>query len=321
MNLFAQLLRLHREGVPTEDFLTELARAALRHDPAFAREWLRCVGIPIPGEALVTVQSQVAIARLPGHEADSRIDIVLQVQHEKESDLIFVEAKVGAEEGRDQLKRYAEILATREGVRQRYLVYLTARHDPKLDPGIENVAFRVGRWHDFHRLLSRRKPNPLTLEILRFMESKGLSQGDRFSPTDIVALRNVGRVANLMYAILGDEVYRRMATMTGWTYPDSTQLKKLREHGGWTLEARWDVSNVGLTVGFLQPENDDPAAYPVAVVYFWVTRKAKDREALRTLMRQTCAAGEWRGKELDDAEAWFGMRLEKPMETVLAEAD
>ncbi len=321
MNLFTQLLRLHRDGVPTEDFLTELARAALRHDPTFARDWLQFVGIPVSGDALVSVQSQVAIARLPQHESDSRIDIILHVHHESGKDLIFVEAKVSAEEGRDQLKRYAEILADRADVRQRDLVYLTARHDPKLDPKIENVAFRLARWHDFHRLLGRKKPNPLTLEILRFMESKGLSQGDRFSPTDIVALRNVGRVANLMHAILGDEVYRRMAAMTGWTYPDSTQLKKLREHGGWTLEARWDVSNVGLTIGFLQPENDDPAAYPVAVVFFWVMPKARDREALRALMRQTCVAGDWKGKALDDAEAWFGIRLEKPMEAVLVEPD
>jgi hypothetical protein len=39
-------------------------------------------------------------------------------------------------------------------------------------------------------------------------------------------------------------------------------------------------------------------------------------------MRQTCAAGgEWKSKLLDDADAWFGIRLEKSMESVLGEAD
>jgi hypothetical protein len=100
------------------------------------------------------------------------------------------------------------------------------------------------------------------------MATQGLSQGDRFSPADVVALRNVGRIAHLIEAIMGDEVYEKMRKMTGWMYPNSNLERNLRQHGGWIYEARWDISNVGITVGFMQPENDDPAAYPMAVVMF-----------------------------------------------------
>lgn len=233
MSLFSRLLRLHVGRVPTEDFLTEVARAALQHDLSFARDWLQHLGIAVGREAIIAVKTQVTTTRLSIHQTGARGDLVLEITDGGITDVVFVESKVNSGEGYEQLKRYAEILADRKNIRRRHLIYLTALHDPKADPAVPTVAFVIARWHEFYRLLSRTKPNPLTREILQFMATQGLSQGDRFSPADIVALRHVGRIANLMEAILGEEVYDAMKKMTGWTYPHSNfQLRFWNTAGG-----------------------------------------------------------------------------------------
>lgn len=318
-NLFRQLLRLHRGGTPQEDFTTELARTALLQNRDFAMRWLRAVGVVVGGDAAIDVQTQVVVPRLEHHGTDSRIDLVIIVSHEAAIALVFVEAKVDAGEGDGQLERYAELLAARADVTARHLVYLTATFDPKPAPAVQGIRFHCARWHEFHRLLQKSKPSPLNVEILRFMESSGLSQGDRFSPSDLIALRSLQRITNLMDAVLRGEVYARMRELTGWTYPDSNLLKHLRNTGAWSWEARWDNAVVGLMVGFMQPDTDDPTAYPIAAVEFWVGPDAPARGALRHSIQQTCAVGEWKPRFLDGGDDRIGMRLEKPIETVLAE--
>lgn len=320
MHLFSQLLRLHKGASPTEDFLTELACAVLRHDAEFARTWLQHIGVSIPPLARLLVRSQISVGGLESHDSDSRVDIVVEIAADDFRDIVFVEAKVTAPEGFEQIRRYAEILSSEVcDVRYRYLIYLTANYDPKSDPGVPDVIFRQARWHEFHRLLSRSVQNPLSKEVLRFMESKGLSQGDRLTAADLVSLRNLKHLVNILEASLSGEVLRELKRLTGRTYLDTSLIKTMRNNGAWVLETRWDESQTGMSIGFVQPDSDDPGAFPIATVLFWVAPKSPHASALRKAIRG--AGGDWRPRGLDQSDAWFGMRIERPLEAFLPEPD
>lgn len=290
MSLFDQLLRLHIGARPEEDFFTEVVAGLARHDTEIMGIWLESVGVKGACGKIAEIVTQQRYETLveKGHSHDSIVDMVVRLidpADEVPSDLVFVESKVASGEGVSQLQRYADHLVRAQKSGRRWLVYVTRDYDPKLPPPVEGVVFLQARWHEYYRVLKGRARQPLRDETLRFMETHGMAQGNRFTPLDVLVMRNMKRVVGLMQAALNGEVLERMKSMSGGARPDSSLARILKEQGGWGLEwLSWKTS-CGLQVGFTQPESEAVDAYPLVAVTFFVGPKAPDRELLRSAVR------------------------------------
>ena len=134
----------------------------------------------------------------------SRPDMVIETSDAQGYDVIFVEFKIGSEEGPDQLTRYAQILASEfPHARRRILAYITKNFDPKdlqqfLDVASpERVEFVQIRWQQFYSIVKESQKtdptNEVIAEMVLFMEELGMGYDHQFSPLDIVTLANLQR--------------------------------------------------------------------------------------------------------------------------------
>lgn len=327
MALFDQLLRLHVGARPEEDFFTEVVAGLAQHDAELLGLWLETAGVrgAAGKSAEVVTQRRYEALASCGHEQDSIVDMVVRLHDptgEAPSDLVFVESKLGSGEGASQLQRYAEHLAREPISGCRWLVYVTREYDPKAAQPVEGVHFLQTRWHQFYRVLKGRSRQPLRDETLRFMETHRMAQGNRFTPLDVLVIRNVQRVVGLMQAALDGDVFARMKTISGSTRSNSSLAKILEEQGGWVLESFWAKTECGLQAGFVQPESEAVDAYPLVAVTFFVGPKAPDRELLRSAVRIKCEKDSaWEPRNFGGGTKWFGMRRSRSLEQFAGEAD
>ncbi len=77
------------------------------------------------------------------------------------TDVIFIESKIGSKDRNNALKRYAELLSNFPNVRHRILIYITRDYNSKeeiktpafnLEP---RVSFYQLRWHQFYARLQQ----------------------------------------------------------------------------------------------------------------------------------------------------------------------
>lgn len=148
MSLFQQLLRLHKGNRPTEDFLTEVFAHCLTVEDGLLADFLKKVDVKKAPEAF-SLKTQVPFQKLEGHTKDSIPDMVLSFKEH----ILFIENKVGTKEKEkeNQLPRYADHLATYEGVDNKKLIYITRDFDPKDEDKIlrhhqGNITFYPLRW-------------------------------------------------------------------------------------------------------------------------------------------------------------------------------
>ncbi len=213
-NLFRTLLSLHREYVPEEDFFTEIIAWFFSHHPAIMLEWLHSIfGLPREGFGF-HVSTQVAFAKLDGHDVGSRVDMVIELYNEEETHVVFLESKIGSDEQPNQLSRYADHLCQSypEGTKG-YLLYVTKYFDPKDEEGILTntngrnvVRFEQRRWCEFYQFLKTFQDDPIANEIIEFMEVKGMAEIDRLTPSLLVAFSAFGGVYRFIKQSMGKEV-------------------------------------------------------------------------------------------------------------------
>ncbi|MEH1833551.1 MAG: PD-(D/E)XK nuclease family protein [Nostoc sp.] len=79
----------------------------------------------------INISIQQEHKRLETHTEDSRLDIVVELSNGLNTDVIFIESKIGSTERWRQLEKYAEILSKLPNVRHRIFIYITRDYDPK----------------------------------------------------------------------------------------------------------------------------------------------------------------------------------------------
>ncbi|MHC5744789.1 MAG: PD-(D/E)XK nuclease family protein [Nostoc sp.] len=140
MSLFTNLLNLHSGNKPREDFFTEIVAYFLSLNKDILIDWLKHHSIISDDNySSIKISTQQEHQALAIHTEDSRLDIVIELSTGLNTDVIFIESKIGSTEGWRQLEKYAEILSNLPNVRHRILIYITRDYDPKEE--IKTPAF------------------------------------------------------------------------------------------------------------------------------------------------------------------------------------
>jgi hypothetical protein len=108
------------------------------------------------------ISTQESFEALDCHFSGSRPDIFIELSNDTEKELIFIECKIGSEEGQNQLQRYAEHLDNIENINKKSLIYITRDFDTKSQEHIftncknkSSLVFKQFRWHQIYQFLSR----------------------------------------------------------------------------------------------------------------------------------------------------------------------
>ena len=190
---------------PREDFFTEAFAGVLESRPewaiAFAAWLTEC-----------EIESTHVATQKVAHGTD-RLDMWLKARDQEDGiHLIVLENKLGARQGRDQLRRYESYLAE-QGADSYTLVYVTMHERTDFEPSSEAVSFRNLHWFEVYDWLEDWIGNndvdpgvgALTSELLKLMEAWGMEMG--LGARELAsAVEYKGRVQGQVLQVL-DEVW------------------------------------------------------------------------------------------------------------------
>ncbi|MEH2326073.1 MAG: PD-(D/E)XK nuclease family protein [Nostoc sp.] len=330
MSLFTNLLNLHSGNKPREDFFTEIIAYFLSLNNDILLDWLKHHSI-ISDEnySSIKISTQQEHKRLETHTEDSRLDIVVELSDGLNTDVIFMESKIGSTEGWRQLEKYAEILSKLKNVRHRILIYITRDYDPKDEiktPGSNlepKISFYQLRWHQFYARLQQHATDILAQEILIFMKRNGMSTTNQFSSVDLLTMVNFNKTLILMQSTLSDEVKEefklafgrvaeKTASMTQWTW--GSRYIIYTHFSGWNL---W----CGL--GYFNLNPDSLTEYPYLGICLEVSPTFVERPKIIKSMQNVVNEKPdiWTSKNLTVTPAWSSIFYRKNLQELLSEKD
>ncbi|MEH1891632.1 MAG: hypothetical protein V7K92_19985 [Nostoc sp.] len=96
MSLFTNLLNLHLANKPREDFFTEIVAYFFSLNNDILLGWLKHHSIiSDQNYSSIKISTQQEHKRLESHTEDSRLDIVVELSTGLNTDVIFIESKIG----------------------------------------------------------------------------------------------------------------------------------------------------------------------------------------------------------------------------------
>ena len=327
MSLFSKLLKLHAGSIPLEDFFTELVAHLLSTNKEILYAWLKYLDLPDMDADFdaATVLTQQKFKGLPHHDSDSRPDLVIELVNGSKRDIIFIESKIGSQEGYRQLSRYAEVLDTHPDFQNKLLIYITRDFDPKdrecIFEAIPNssVRFKQVRWHQFYQFLTAQAETMLTEEIIKFMQIHQMAHNNQFSSIDVIALANFTKSLKLMDQTMWGEVSEQFKKVLGSISQRSTTLTQFRLHERYLMYS-WLPERWWCGLGFML-NTSSSTDYPTVYLTLEVQPSSLHRAAIIAAMKEICKQPEWKGYELDDSKAWSRIFLERSLQSFLAEED
>lgn len=214
MSLFKELQQLYRpDRFQLEDFLTEIVAQVLRDSPGLTLEWLRSLGATDLMDAQCRIKTQVRFDKLPGHEIDSRPDIVVCLINNQVEELVFIESKVDSVQGDTQLQRYSEHLTAekeKKGYKKVALVFITRDYEATSNPEPQdpNFKFQTTRWFTFYdRIKVHLKNNNdgLANQLKQFMEENRMSSCEL--GLNLLSGNQASGIANLIHSKLPPQAF------------------------------------------------------------------------------------------------------------------
>jgi hypothetical protein len=326
MSLFSKLQRLISDGkTRSEDFHTEIVAQVLQNSPELTVKWLATLDLTKPEEAdAIFVATQEEYDPLETHDRGSRPDISIRLEKHGLIELVFLESKVGSEEGDNQLEHYADQLTVKSGLERRSLVYVTRDFEPKQPPKNSNIQFRQLRWYDFYRFLKNEpQTSDLVKELITFMEENNMSQSNQFSTIDILALSNFQKARKIMDTTMWEDVLVKFKRVCGGDsspkkgmiqFRDNDRYVMIVGHGeGWQFEIL-----LGYWMGC-----ESLTDYPKIGVQIYVSPKAKSRNQIVSAMRdfEKIKNGAWTSSDLANDHEWGSIYQKKGIQDFLAEDD
>lgn len=313
MSLFKQLERLHRsDRFQREDFLTEIVAQVLQNSQELTLEWLRSLKVTDLKKATSRVRTQAKFEKLPGHDTDSRPDMLVELFSEDCKELIFIESKVDAMQGGTQLQRYADHLAAekeRKGLTKTSLVFITLDYESATNPRPQDSSFifRLTRWFEFYQKLkahSGKNSDGLAEQLKLFMEENHMSVGNQFRSTDLVAMENIISAMALIEETLEGEAVEKAKQILGnakLEKKDHAQLRTHRRHIVWS-----DLKNgFECCFGYYFPhENPDEPVW-IGIELGASLARNEAIQAFREWVGKSC--GSWTIREFNDV-AWVSIR-------------
>ncbi|MHC5774531.1 PD-(D/E)XK nuclease family protein [Nostoc sp.] len=295
MSLFTNLLNLHLGNKPREDFFTEIVAYFLSLNNDILLGWLKHHSIISDDNySSIKISTQQEHKKLESHQDDSRLDIAVELSTGLKIDVIFIESKIGAKDGNNALRKYADILSNLPNVRHRILIYITRDYDPKDElkqydddpkPAIKEYCLELSpkinffqlRWYQFYSFLEKHAFDILAQEILIFMRNNRMSQNNQFSSIDLLTMVNFNKTLILMQSTLSEKVKEefklafgsvvgKTASMTQWTW--GSRYIIYTHFSGW---------NFWCGLGYFNLNPDNFTEYPCLGIYLEVSPTFKER--------------------------------------------
>lgn len=327
MGLFLQLQRLSRsEYFPLENFHTEIVAQVLRNIPALTLAWLRSLGATdLEKPKLIQISTQETYAKLSAHnhECDSRPDMVIRLEVDGKTDLIFVESKIPSQQGYNQLQRYADHLeAARQNpeVRRASLVFITRDFEALPTRLAQDPRCKLTRWfYFFQQLKPYAKQDSLAKELSIFMQENRMAMGNKISSTEVIALENFIRTKLLLDEALGGEVYQAAERILGKvSYKGMDDLhddpRYVVQHGAWHQD-------VIFLLGYWFPKDDPDISLWIGLTIY-SNPSASTRAGVREKFRGWAGEGAdgWISSPQVESQ-WATLYKGRSLQTFLGEAD
>ncbi|QHG15085.1 PD-(D/E)XK nuclease family protein [Nostoc sp. ATCC 53789] len=330
MSLFSNLLNLHSGTKPREDFFTEIVAYFLSLNNDILLGWLKHHSIISDDNySSIKISTQQEHKRLERHTEDSRLDIVVELSDGLNSDVIFIESKVGSRDDRNALEKYADILSNFPNVRHRILIYITRDYDPKeeiktpafnLEP---KVIFYQLRWHQFYACLQQHSTDILAQEILIFMRKNGMSHTNQFSSVDLLTMVNYNKTLNLMESTLGEEVQREFKLAFGGVINGAASRTQWKWSSRYIIYTRFSGNNFWCGLGYFNLNPDSSTEYPYLGICLEVSPGFVERPKIIESMQKVIndKPSIWTPENLTIVPAWSAIFYRKSLQEFLSEKD
>jgi hypothetical protein len=333
MGLFQQLLKLHHNNVPLEDFFTEIVAHLFSTNYALLLDWLKYTDVFQASDYLGSGVTTQKVFQHPIRGDEKRPDIVIELTSPDAYDIIFIESKVGSQEGYNQLSDYAEILDSLSGYRHRCLLYITRDFDPKEKDCVlkhipnSEVSFTQLRWHQLYLFLNNlQSQSDLIKEIIQFMQEHRMAQNNQFSAIDVLSLANFQSPLKLMEQTMWGKTVQKfeevLDTHKNIKFRRQRALQNIQWFGRYIMYAsmpgKW-----GCHLGFLfRPKNNyNPYDYSVVRLVLEIDPKSPHFKSTIQTFEKICEHFDWRGYSLHEPGTWSHIALEKSLRDFLVEDD
>lgn len=323
-SLFHRILSLlkNTENNPLEDYLTEIFAEVIQ-SPSLLTSFVKdVVQINVSNLNILEISSQKTYAKLDNHDTESRPDLVIRFSDGGENYVIFLESKLGSQEGYLQLKRYADHLKTYQDMGYRtHLMYVTKFHDPKDETTFisqgNNAEFHYRRWYQIYKWLADHK-NEYIDKVLAFMEEIHLNETRRFVPQDIYAIQHMQRLINMMDSCIDGAAEEKMNELFGKArVQTSHRFNQLRNAYRYMLYN--DLENyMAIAIGFYLTDDE----YPLVCIMLEVNPKCeKKADVVKAMKELQKRYPEWESEDIDDPAAWSNISCYKELLHFLGEED
>ncbi|MEA5512541.1 PD-(D/E)XK nuclease family protein [Nodularia sp. UHCC 0506] len=330
MSLFTNLLNLHSANKPLEDFFTEIIAYFLdiNHDILIA--WLKHESIiNNENEININLLTQESYQPLKHHHSGSKPDIVIKLEHDNQTDIIFIESKIGSTEGWEQLKRYAEILSSLSYPQQRTLIYITRDYEPKeeieklLPQLTPNVKFFQLRWYQFYSFLKKYETDTLAKEILTFMEIHRMSHTNQLSSVDLLTMVNFNKTLNFMKSTLSEEVEKEFNMAFGNVTKGAASMTQWTSVKRYIIYNRFDSWNCWCGLGYFNLNPENLTEYPYLGICLEVSPGFKERLKFVEVMQEVVNKypNKWTSYNLTIAPGWSSISYRKSLQEFLSQED
>ncbi|WMW25064.1 PD-(D/E)XK nuclease family protein [Methanolobus sediminis] len=331
MSLFTNLLKLNPNQIPLEDFFTEIFTYLLKSDSDLLSKWIQDFNISNICFNDFFVSTQESFGALDTHFSGSRPDIFIELSNDVENELIFIECKIGSEEGQNQLQRYAEHLDSIKNINKKSLIYITRDFDVKDQDHIfknckdcTSLTFKQFRWNQIYQFLSvfnENISNILITETLEFMEENGLSGSNRFTSIDILTIANFPRVRRMMEETMSGAVIDKFISIVGGNKPQhSTALNQLKEQDRYVY-FQIQKDKFDIVMGYSM-NNSKIDSYPEVSLSINVSPNALERNEIMKVMKQIVSnSDKWSSFNLNETRNWAGIYQSKSIDYFLNQED
>ncbi|PHM10669.1 PD-(D/E)XK nuclease family protein [Nostoc sp. 'Peltigera malacea cyanobiont' DB3992] len=343
MSLFTNLLNLHLGNKPREDFFTEIVAYFLSLNNDILIDWLKHHSIiSHDNYSSIKISTQQEHKGLESHPDDSRLDIAVELSTGLNTDVIFLESKIGAKDGNNALRKYADILSNLPNVRHRILIYITRDYDPKDElkqydydpkPAIKEYCLELSpkinffqlRWYQFYSFLEKHAFDILAQEILIFMRNNRMSHTNQFSSVDLLTMVNFNKTLNLMESTLSEEVQQEFKLAFGGVIKGAASRTQWKWDERYIIYTHFSPSTWDLWCGLgyfgLNPIN--LTDYPYLGIFLQVSPKFGQRPKIIESMQKIIndKPNIWTPVNLKVLPAWSGIFYRKSLQEFLSEKD
>ena len=305
--LFKRIYSLLRQGQTNilEDYLTEIIAEIFEDKDMVVKFFHEFANITLEDLSDIQVATQRTFLKLQGHETDSRPDLVIQFNDKGKQFIAFFENKLEAQEGDNQLKRYAEHLKKYDAKDfDTFLFYITRYHDPKKEDSIIQL-----RWYMIYNWLDNNR-NPFIDKVIEFMEEIQLNDIRRFLPQDIYAIQQMRRLQRMMDECLDGPVDEKMTQLFGKSLSWSNRNVNLRDYSRYlkTNDQGTNWSSTWIGCGF-NLTNDE---YPLISIMFEINPNfSKRKETIDAMKWFLKSHSDWKGYYLETDTNWSGIRCDR----------